>query len=72
MPASIAAVNIKSLPKKPPNGGSPAKDNNSIATDRASNGFDLEIPEISETVTNCLSSLLSIMIKENIPRVAKV
>ena len=48
------------------------KDNNSIATDKASNGFDLERPEISYTVTNCLSSLLNIIIKENTPRVAKV
>ena len=50
----------------------PAKDNNSIATDKARNGFDLDRPEISEIVTSCLSSLLSIIIKENIPRVAKV
>ena len=65
-------MNIKSLPKKPPKGGMPAKDNNNIETDKESNGLYLEIPEISETVTNCLSSLRSIIIKENIPSVAKV
>ena len=63
---------MKSLAKNPPNGGIPAKDNNNILTDKANNGFDLEIPETSEIATNCLSSLLNIIIKENIPSVERV